>query len=160
MSTLIAASDDDFGWMLGEESTNSAGLRIAEGGIETPEVLAMLRALAAKVRASDGSGAWMIVHEDEVVGLISYMGSPENAETVEIGFGIAESRRRRGFVTRAVADLVALSRDRGQLRTLTAGTAHWNVASQKALARAGFAPCGTRIDEDDGELIEWRLSLV
>ena len=120
----------------------------------------MLRALAAKVRSSNGDGAWMIVNAGEVVGLICYMASPENAATVEIGFGIAESRRGRGFATQAVADLVALSRDREQLKTLTAGTAPWNVASQKALARAGFPPCGTRMDKDDGELIEWRLSLA
>ena len=160
MTTLVAASDADFGWMLGDACTTGAGgLILAEGGLETPEVLAMLRTLAAKVRASDGGGAWMIVAEGEVVGLISYMAAPENAEAVEIGFGIAESRRGRGFATRAVAALVTLSRDSGQLRTLTAGTAPWNVASQKALARAGFEQYGTRMDDDGSELIEWRLTL-
>jgi len=44
----------------------------------------MLRTLAAKVRASDGFAAWMIVAEGEVVGLISYMAAPENAAAVEI----------------------------------------------------------------------------
>jgi RimJ/RimL family protein N-acetyltransferase len=161
MGKLVAASDADFVWMIGEERTSSAAaLKLPEGGIETQEVLAMLRTLAAKVRSSDGFGAWMIVDEDEVVGLISYMAPPENVEAVEIGFGIAESRRGRGFASQAVADLVALSRDRGQVRALTAGTARWNIASQKALARAGFEQCGTRMDEDDGELIEWRLHLL
>ena len=102
MTTLVAASDADFGWMLGEaRTTGTGGLTLAEGGLEAPEVLAMLRTLAAKVRASDGFAAWMIVAEGEVVGLISYMAAPENAAAVEIGFGIAERRRGRGFARHA-----------------------------------------------------------
>jgi RimJ/RimL family protein N-acetyltransferase len=161
MSTLVAASDADFGWMLGDDrAPESGGLVLPEGGIETPEVLTMLRALAAKLRTTDADAAWMIVASGEVVGLISYVTPPDEASAVEIGFGIAATRRGRGFATRAVADLVALSRTQGRLRTLTAGTAPWNVASQKALSRAGFEQSGTRTDPDDGELLEWRLTLA
>jgi RimJ/RimL family protein N-acetyltransferase len=160
MSALVAASDAHFGWMLGEASGAQAnGLLLPEGGLETPAVLTMLRTLAAKLRSNDADAAWMIVAEGEVVGLISYVTAPDEAAAVEIGFGIAGTRRGRGFATQAVADLVTLSRDQGRVHTLTAGTAPWNVASQKALARAGFEQCGTRMDPDDGELIEWRLAL-
>ena len=159
MSALVAASDADFGWLLGD-GTASDGLVLPEGGIETPEVLTMLRTLAAKLRSSDSAAAWMIVAEGEVVGLISYVTAPDDAAAVEIGFGIAATRRGRGFATHAVADLVALSRAQGHVRTLTAGTAPSNIASQKALSRAGFQQHGTRTDPDDGELLEWRLTLT
>jgi RimJ/RimL family protein N-acetyltransferase len=43
-----------------------------------------------------------MVEGDEVVGMISFKGPPRGG-VVEIGYGVAESRRGRGHATRAVA---------------------------------------------------------
>ena len=137
-----------------------AGHVLVDGGIEEASVLRMLRETAAEVARDFGDGAWMITDAGEAVGLISFTKIPGQDGVAEIGYGIAASRRARGLASQAVALLVAKLRAEGRLRTLVAATAAHNIASQIVLARAGFERTGTRYDEEDGDLITWRLSLV
>ncbi len=157
---LVAATDEHFAWLLGAGAPASVhGVTVAEGGIEAPEVLEMLRGVAARVRAAFPPGAWLIVTNNEVAGLISYMAPPDGRGAVEIGFGIAAGRRRQGLATEAVRELVRISRATPGLTALTAETAAWNVASQRALERAGFVRCHERTDDADGDVIGWRRAL-
>jgi len=154
---LRPATDAHFAWLLGGLCPDN--LKLAEGGLETPEILTMLRGIAAELRDAIGAGAWLITAGTEVVGLISYMALPDQHGRVEIGFGIAATRRRRGHVTRAVAALVALSRAQGLAHCLTAETTVDNIGSQAALTRNGFTACHTRMTEEDGEVIGFHLPL-
>jgi RimJ/RimL family protein N-acetyltransferase len=155
---LITATDAHFAWLLGAPAPDS--LTLAEGGLETPEILTMLRGIAAELRHAIGAGAWLIVAGTEVVGLISYMAPPDQHGHVEIGFGIAATRRRRGHVTRAVAELIALTRAQNLATCLSAEAKVDNIGSQSALTRNGFVACHTRLTEEDGEVIGWQLPLT
>jgi RimJ/RimL family protein N-acetyltransferase len=160
MTALLAASDSCFGWMLGEAAGEApAGLLLPEGGIEDAALLTMLRQMAVEMRASTGSGAWLIVSGSEAVGLISFVKPLDEAGAVEIGYGVAPSRRGLGHATRAVAALVELLRQDNRFCVLTAGTAVANAASERALERAGFAVCGNSVDDEEGEMLMWRLPL-
>ena len=101
----------------------------------------------------------MIVIDNEVVGLCGPKQAPDSDGTVEIGFGVASSRRGRGYATRAVAELINIASRDILLHRLRADTATANIASQRVLERNAFVRTGTRSDPEDGELIVWHREL-
>ena len=145
--TLIETTDAHFAWMMGQGPAPSAALRLPRGGVEPPDVLNIVRGMAAN---------WMIVVDNEVVGLCSYKKAPDADGTVDIGYGIAEDHRNQGFATRAVAAILGYARDDPSVHAVSAATALANIASQRVLERNGFSRIGTRLHPEDGELILWR----
>jgi RimJ/RimL family protein N-acetyltransferase len=100
----------------------------------------------------------MIVSSDEVVGLCGYHRPPAGGE-VEIGYGVAESRRGRGHATRAVEAMATEAAAAG-IHVLFAETSIENPASGRVLEKNGFTREGTRIDAEDGEVQAWRKRLA
>ena len=96
----------------------------------------------------------MMVAEQEVVGLCSIV-KPPQPDRVYIGYGVAISRRSRGFATAGVGALLNWARDDRRLLALMAETSVKNLPSQRVLQRNGFARIGHRVDDEDGELICW-----
>jgi len=137
----------------------TAGLRLPPGGVDERSVIEWLQRLAARLRASNRVGVWMIVIDNEVVGLCGPKQAPDSDGTVEIGFGVASSRRGRGYATRAVAELINIASRDILLHRLRADTATANIASQRVLERNAFVRTGTRSDPEDGELIVWHREL-
>ena len=154
---LRAASDDDFTAMIAGFAPT--GYRIANGGIESDVVLTMLRGLAQSVRSKFDPAAWMIVMDDEVVGLCSLLHAPDDAGQIAIGYGVAASRRGHGCCGAAIAQLAQWASGHPQIHAITAETATTNLPSQAVLSRNGFMQIGTRHDAEDGALICWRLAL-
>ena len=157
---LIPATAAHFDWAAaGDESAPFAGaIRLPPGGLESPQVLAWAKRIAAIVEDSTHApGGWLIVDGDEVVGMIGFKGAPQRG-VVEIGYGVVESRRSRGHATRAVAWVVIEAAARGL--DLTAETSFGNLASQIVLERNGFRRCGEREDAEDGILVLWRRNHV
>jgi RimJ/RimL family protein N-acetyltransferase len=154
---LIEATDAHFAALIAGASPD--GLAVAEGGVEAPEVLAMLRGLSAQVGESFHPNAWMIVEDGEVVGLTSLVRTPYVGDTVMIGYGVAPSRRQRGVARRAVADLLAWARADHRVTTVTAETSIHNGPSQRVLEANGFERTGERTDEEDGELFCWSVAV-
>jgi RimJ/RimL family protein N-acetyltransferase len=140
--------------LLGEAEAPERGLRpLDDGLLEDPAVLRWLRELAARLPS------WLMVDGDEVVGACGYKTAPDADGWVEIGYGVAETRRGRGHATRAVAEMIALAAADPHIRALTAQTALANAASQGVLARNGFTQVGESVDPEDGPMMVWRLAL-
>jgi RimJ/RimL family protein N-acetyltransferase len=154
---LIEATDAHFAALISGESPD--GLAVAEGGVEGPEVLAMLRGLSAEVGESFEPNAWLIVEDGEVVGLTSLVRTPYVGDTVMIGYGVAASRRQRGIARRAVADVLAWARADHRVTTVTAETTIDNGPSQRVLEANGFRRSGEREDEEDGPLVCWSVGV-
>jgi RimJ/RimL family protein N-acetyltransferase len=104
---LLEADDDHFAWMLGE-CAHVKDLRLPPRGVDTRPVLEKLRRLSADMRAQNRTAVWMMVVESEVVGLCGNNRPPNPDGVVEIGYGVAESRRRHGYATEAVAALLGI----------------------------------------------------
>jgi len=83
--------------------------------------------------------------DGRAIGGIGFKGQPEDG-CVEIGYGLVPSARGNGYAAEAVVALLAIAKDNGLSRVI-ADTARDNIASQRALIRAGFRLVGT-----DGEL--------
>jgi RimJ/RimL family protein N-acetyltransferase len=154
---LIEATDAHFADLIAGRAPN--GLAVAEGGVESPAVLAMLRGLSAEVGGEFSPNAWMIVEAGEVVGLCSLVRTPYVGGTVMIGYGVAASRRQRGIARRAVADLLDWARGDHRVTTVVAETVIHNAASRRVLEANGFARSGEREDDEDGDLHCWRISV-
>ena len=153
---LVPATPAHFDWAIrGVESQPSFdGLRLPPGGLDAAPVLEWLERTAKTIDELTGArSAWIIASGDEAVGLISYKAPPADA-AVEIGYGIAASRRDRGHASRAVALLVREASRAGL--SLTAETATGNRASEVVFEKSSFARVGTRLDAEEGALVCWR----
>jgi RimJ/RimL family protein N-acetyltransferase len=154
---LVAATDAHFVALAANRAPDGFGL--AEGGIDAREIIEMLGVLAGKVRLQIDPSAWLIVNDDEVVGLCSITKPFVSPGVIEIGYGIAPQRRARGFATAALAQLLELARADGRIRTVAAETAVDNIPSQRTLEKNGFTRTGGRIDPDDGAVFCWQVSV-
>ena len=97
--------------------------------------------------------AWEISLREtgERVGDICFKGTPENNET-EIGYGIDEQHRNRGYASEAVKALTEWAfSNSGELYFVTAQAAPENNASIRVLQKNGFVPAG---QGDEGLLFE------
>lgn len=87
---------------------------------------------------------WAIERKDgETVGGIGFKGVPDETGSVEIGYGIDEPHRRRGYATEAVGAMTAWAFKQPGVVRVTAQTEPGNETSQKVLMKNGFVPCGT-----------------
>jgi RimJ/RimL family protein N-acetyltransferase len=127
----------------------------ADSPIAPVEVLQMLADLAEVVRESFSPAAWLIVEDNEVVGLCSVK-APPSGGVIDIGYGVAPTRQNRGIAGRAIGEIVAWARKVPQVRAVTAETTPANFASQRVLERNGFVKVGKRVDEEDGPVLCWR----
>jgi RimJ/RimL family protein N-acetyltransferase len=154
---LVTATDAHFAALASNRAPD--GFDLAEGGIDDREIIEMLGALAGAVRLQIDPAAWLIVNDKEVVGLCSITKPFASPGMIEIGYGIAPTRRGRGFATRAVGKLLELARADTRIEFVAAETAVDNVPSQRTLEKNGFARVGGRIDPDDGALFCWQAAV-
>ena len=155
---IVEARDEDFAALL--IGAPPRGLLLADGSIEGPEILGMLRSLARTVRAEFSPSAWMIVEQEEVVGLCSLKAPPEHGP-VEIGYGVAASRRNRGIATRGVADLLAWAQADGQDFRLAGRYLSPQRAIAAGVGTQRLSPeVGGRTDVIDGEVFCWHRSIT
>ncbi len=159
MTELVEIRDADFPWLLGGEPTRP-GLSLPPGGVDTPETLAIVRTIHAALGGDGQPGSWMMVEDGEVVGLCGYVRPSGDGAVVEIGYGVAAARRRRGHAGRAVGAMVAMARNNDGLRAVTAVTAEDNPPSHGVLVLNGFVETGREDRDEDGPVILWRLDLA
>ena len=154
---LIAATDSHFAALAANKAP--AGFTLPAGGVDAREVIELVGALARTVRLQIDPAAWLIVSDNEVVGLCSITKPFVSPGVVEIGSGIAPERRGRGFATRAVGKLLGLARADARIRIVAAETAVDNPASRRTLEKNGFIRTGGRIDPDDGPVVCWQVAV-
>ena len=154
---LHEVADDHFAWLLGERPAPD-GLKEPPGGVDERSVIVLLRRLTASLHQDGCRSHWLIADDAEVVGLCGFKRPPGASGEAEIGYGVAESRRGRGYATRAVALMLERGRQEGA-SSLVAETAISNPASQRVLERNGFDRTGTRHDPEDGDLVLWVKTL-
>jgi RimJ/RimL family protein N-acetyltransferase len=159
-TTLVEAVDAHFAWMLGEISAPFPHLRLPPDGVDSPAILRLLRGMNSRMKEARCRGCWLIVADNEVVGLCSYKQPPTEDGKVEIGYGIAAGRRDRGHASSAVGAMLDTARRDSTISVVVAATSVTNIVSQRVLERNGFARTGVTYDPDDGELIWWQSILL
>ena len=156
MLRLLPATDAHYAWMLGEADAPDS-LRLPPGGVDTPPILRWLRRTLPKL---GGNGMWLMVAGGEVVGTCGYKWPPTQEGVVEVGYGVASARRGLGYAGEASRLIIEAARLDPRVRALVAETAVGNVISQRVLVANGFFKTGRGYDDEEGEMVRWRLDLA
>ncbi len=136
------------------------GFPFAREVVDTP----ILRALGTKfkkMKLADPSTHewhtyWLIVVRQENVGagLVGFKGFPNETGATEIGYGIASSYQRKGYMTEAVLGLVDWAFAHPFCKTITAATVK-NPASNRLLERIG-----AQLVSQNEDAFSWSISRV
>ncbi len=136
--------------------TGVIGARLAEGWPTFPQ----------SVPNEAGPTPWatyFFVHTADRVMLGSggFKGPPTDGlgsiGTVEIGYEIAPSYRRRGLATEAAAGLVVFAFDHDEVHAVLAHTLAHPGPSPALLRTVGFERTQELADPEDGHIWQWRL---
>ncbi len=98
------------------------------------------RALLAEQEAGICAFYVLVAEDGSVLGRFNLVDFEDG--TAKLGYRIAQHVAGRGVATATVRELCRLAAAKHGLRTLKAATSRENVASQKVLTKAGFAPVG------------------
>ena len=136
--------------VLADPEADDLGSRSWADGYPLPGTRMAARNLVQQAEAArdgDGNGQWgmfeIILRETgEVIGDIGFHGPPEEAGTVEIGYGIVEQYRGRGLVGESVVAICGLAWSRPEVTGIIARTEEGNAASAGVLRHAGFREDG------------------
>ncbi|MFN8171107.1 MAG: GNAT family N-acetyltransferase [Candidatus Nanopelagicales bacterium] len=88
--------------------------------------------------------------EAVIVGGNGFHGRPDADGMIEIGLGVEEPFRRRGYAEEMLRGMWGWVIDQPGVRTLRYTVSPDNTASLALIARFGFARVGQQIDEEDG----------
>lgn len=119
-----------------------------------PDLRNVLPRQAAATSDTEQFGIWVMIESDAdiVVGDVGFHGPPERG-TIEIGYCVVPSRRRRGYATEAARAIAEWATRQDDVTVVVAGCAPDNTRSIRTLERAGFDQTG----EVAGEL-RWRYA--
>jgi RimJ/RimL family protein N-acetyltransferase len=90
-----------------------------------------------------------------MVGDLCFIGEPNADGEVEIGYGIYEDFRKRGFMTEAVGCMIKWAEKQPNIRFIIASTGKSNTESFSVLKRNNFIK-----DGETETLYNWRLNVT
>jgi len=107
-----------------------------------------------KVAAPTGFESWMIINTitNQIIGDIGFKGIPDEVGTIDLGYGIVEAERRKGFAVEASAGLLHWAFARPAVRAITANCLISNKGSIKVLHSLNFKEI-----KEEGNMIYWKL---
>ena len=99
---------------------------------------------------------WSIVLKEEqcMVGDLCFIGEPDTAGEIEIGYGTYDAFQKRGIMTEAVGAMILWAKAQEQVRSIFAATEKKNAPSFAVLQKNNFVQVG-----ETEELLHWRLML-
>jgi RimJ/RimL family protein N-acetyltransferase len=102
----------------------------------------------------NGYDVWMVIHRAEmrIIGDIGFKGPPDEEGSIEIGYGIIEAERRKGYCYEAVKSLVEWAFLQNEVNRIKADCLSDNIGSIRILQELGFE----EINRDE-QWIFWKL---
>jgi [ribosomal protein S5]-alanine N-acetyltransferase len=99
-----------------------------------------------------------------LVGHAGFHGPPgvnatKHPDAVEVGYTVFPPFRRRGYAAEAVRALIGWAHDERGIRRVIASIGPGNVPSLALARRLGFREIGRHWDDEDGEELEFELTL-
>lgn len=92
------------------------------------------------VEEPSGFESWLIVEKDSkaIIGDIGFKGRPDSEGSVDLGYGIVDAARRKGYAVEAGSAMIKWAFKQQQVKVITARCEHVNEASTKTLESLGF----------------------
>ncbi len=100
----------------------------------------------------------MLRESNEIIGSISFHAPPDSEGMLEIGLGVHEKFRNRGFATEALLGMWKWASLQSGVRTFRYTVDPHNLPSVRVIKRFEFKRVGQQIDEIDGPEDIYELS--
>jgi RimJ/RimL family protein N-acetyltransferase len=112
-----------------------------EHGFPMAPVLGIARKIADATESLGPFLAYVMIRagDGKAIGDAGFHGPPNAEGEVEIGYAVVPVARRVGFAGEAVGLLIAWAQAQPEVRAVVARVASGNLASERILARHGFA---------------------
>lgn len=150
---LLAAAGDGPDGLAAE-----LGVTVPSGWPEFPEAIPVTREFLKLFPEQAAWSMYFFIHDpaQALVGSGGFKGAPLDG-MVEIGYEIAPVWRGQGAATSAVAAMLDLARESGDVSRVTAQTLPEINESGAVLEKVGFVRVGGDTDRDVGETWRWEL---
>lgn len=121
---------------------------------DTMDILPIINASLEKSKIPTGFETWMIVDKNnkKIIGDIGFHGEPNENGKVEIGFGLVEHEREKGFGFESLNAIMDWLNFQESVKVIKAECLISNNPSARILEKAGFK----EVNKDD-ELIYWEF---
>jgi ribosomal-protein-alanine N-acetyltransferase len=124
-------------------ASKEAGVTVPPASPESDDAREGLPWHLRHLESDERHRAWrirVVVHRDTnlVIGSVNLKGPPDVEDDVEIGWGISEAWRRRGYALESVAGVIVWALKQPATRSLTTAIAAGNLASQQLAEKLGF----------------------
>ena len=121
---------------------------------DTKDVLPTVNRSLEKDKIPSGFEFWMIVKKDSlrVIGDIGFHGKPNEKGEVEVGFGLVEHERAKGFGSEALAAIMDWLSSQESVKVIKATCLISNEPSARVLQKVGMKEISR-----DNDLIRWEF---
>lgn len=108
----------------------------------------------SKVNSPTGFESWMIIKKDtlEIIGDLGFKGFNYENQSIDIGYGIIQEERRKGFAEEAVRKMIKWAFSNEMVKEITAGCLPDNHTSMNLLKKFCFMETNK-----DSEMVYWSL---
>ncbi len=121
---------------------------------DTMDILPIIKASLEKSKIPTGFETWMIINKNnkKIIGDIGFHGKPNENGEVEVGFGLVEHERGKGFGSESLNAIMDWLNFQESVKIIKAECLINNKPSAKILEKAGLK----EVNRDD-ELIYWKF---
>jgi ribosomal-protein-alanine N-acetyltransferase len=122
---------------------------------ETLATLPRILINLGKVPQPSGFESWMVVlkSSNTIIGDVGFKGLPDRKGAVDIGYGIIESERKKGYALEATAGLINWAFIQPQVKVITARSLTDNIPSARVLQKLHFTS-----EAEHDSMIHWMLN--
>lgn len=121
---------------------------------DTMDILPIIKESLEKYKKPSGFETWMIIKKEnmQVVGDIGFFGKPNEKGEVEVGYGLVEQERGKGFGFEALKAIIDWAITKDSVKVIKADCLVNNKPSSRILEKVGMK----EVNRDD-ELIYWKI---
>lgn len=121
---------------------------------DTKDILPIINRALEETKTPSGFEFWMIVNKEsrEIIGDIGFHGKPDENGVVEIGYGLVEQERGRGYGFEAAKAIMDWTLAQEEVKVIKADCLIDNIPSVRILEKLGMRQTGR-----DEEFIFWEV---
>lgn len=121
---------------------------------DTMDILPIIQEELKKNKTHTGFEVWMICKREDmtIIGDIGFKGQPNEKGEVEIGYGLIEEERRKGYGYEALSAMINWGFKHEKVNCIKADCLIDNIPSIKILEKSGM-----KETKRDSELVYWEI---